>query len=125
LEILEKIDPSKIERGDCFWLDYYLQIILAQLEVINSMSNEDICKYITQLIRCHDTLQVLTDYPSTVTVIVLGLGNIMIRYEYKPFVQILSKDPNTNKYIYDTMRVTEEFALQVIDNINQFKKGKK
>ena len=131
LELLHKIDPAKITGLDCFWFDHCLQIILAQSIVINRMTDEDIDNYIQQQIRCHDTIVELSksndnwEYPQSVKTILFGLGNVMIRYDFKPFMQTLNRNPDTNELIWDTQYITEQYALQLIDYIKQFIKTKK
>ena len=122
LELLQKVDPAKINAPDCFWCDYCLQIILAQPEVINRMTDNDIDRYIHYQIRCHDTLLNLkNDYPANAALLLFCLGNVMIRYEFKPFIQTLEKNPDTNELIWDTQFINEQYALQIIDNIKKFK----
>ena len=128
LELLQKDNPSKIEGEVCLWWDYCLQIIMAQKKVINRMTDEDIDQYINQQIRCHDAIRSLSqennpnwDYPASVAEIIFGLGNVMIRYEYEPFIQTLEMLPDTNELNWDTQRISEQYALQVIDYVKQFK----
>ena len=132
LELLRKVDPSKINRSDCFRWDFELQIILAQLEVINRMTDEDIDNYIIEQMRCHDVIRLLSlcdeenwKYPGSARLILFGLGNVMIRYEFEPFMQSLFRHPDTNEVIWDPMFIKKEYALQVIDYVEQFIKNKK
>lgn len=128
LEILQKVDPAKINGSDCFWFFDCLQIISAQPEVLSSMSDTDIDSYVRQQIRCHDAIRSLakTDenwsYPESVGVILLGLGNVMFMYEFEQFLQLLETDPDTNKPIYrgDGMARSEQLALQIIDCAKKF-----
>lgn len=127
LELLQKVDMSKIQLDfsgevDCYWWYYCLQIIGAQMEVINRMTNEDICVYIHHQLRCHDIMQSLSDYPANAALLLFGLGNVMIRYKFEPFLQTLDRHPATNEVIWDTQFIKEQYALQVIDYVKQFKK---
>ena len=128
LEILRKVNPAQIKGSDCHWTCHCLNITGAQPEVINRMTDEDIDDYISQQLRCYDAIQSLDatnpEYHG-VNVILFGLGNVMIRYEFEPFIQMLCNDPITNELIWDTQFITEQFALQVIDYIKQFKNRKK
>lgn len=127
LGILQKVTPSKIDGEDCFWFYHCLQIILAQREVINGMTDEDIDNCITQQLRCHDAIRNLSknndnwEYPQSASIILYGLGNIMIQYKFEPFIEQLNRNPVTNELIWDTQFITEQSALQVIDYIKQFK----
>ena len=127
LELLQKVDLSKIQLDmsremDCYWWYYCLQIIGAQMEVINRMTNEDICAYIHHQLRCHDIMQSSNDYPENAALLLYGLGNVMIRYKFEPFLQTLSRHPITNELIWDTQFIKKQYALQVIDFVKQFKK---
>jgi hypothetical protein len=46
----------------------------------------------------------------------------MFMYEFEPFLQLLEKDPGTNKPVYrgDGMARSEQKALQIIDCAKQF-----
>ena len=129
LELLQKVEPSKIDGLDCFWWEYCLQIILAQKEVINRMTDEDIDQYIHQQLRCHDAIQSLSktdnpnwEYPSSAASLLFGLGNVMLRYQFEPFMQMLEmrdRHPVTNELIWDTQHISEKDALQIIDYAKQ------
>ena len=135
LELLQKVEPSKIDGLECFWWDYCLQIILAQKEIINGMTDKDIDQYIHQQLRCHDAIRSLSktnknfEYPASAAVLLFGLGNVMIRYQFEPFMQTIEimcdRHPITNELIWDTQRISEQNALQVIDNVKQFINRKK
>ena len=132
LETLQKVDPSKMDGSECFWFDFCLRIFLAQPEVINGMTDMDVDDYIKHQLRCHDVIQKLSkaknpnwEYPSSVRMILLGLGNVMIRYDFEPFIKTLDRNPVTNELIWHPQFVTEQRALQVIDYVNQFKTWKK
>ena len=134
LELLNKVDPSKIEGADCAWWYNCLQIILAQQEVINFLTNEDIDQYIHQQLRCHDAIRSLSktnnpnwEYPASAVELLFGLGNVMIRYNFEPFMQMLEmygRHPVTNELIWDTQRISEQDALRIIDYIKNFKQRK-
>ena len=136
LGLLQKVDPSKMvldmsKEVSCFWWDYCLQIILAQPEVINHMTDEDIDQYIQQQMRCHDTIRSLSkidsnwEYPASAAVIIMSLGHVMIRYEYKPFMQTFGIPVSNELFYWDTQFINKQQALQVIDLVKQFKKDKK
>jgi len=127
LDLLEKTTPSTIEGEDGFWWFDCLQILLAQPEIIKSMTDKDIDNCIVQQLRCHDEIRDLSknnknwEYPQSVSVILYGLGNIMIQHNFKPFTQTLARNPITNEVVWDTQLLTEQSALQVIDYIKQLK----
>ena len=123
LEMLYNIDPAQIEGLDCNWAYHCLNIIGAQPEIINRMADGDICSYIDQQMRCNDAIRSLNNgYPANATLLLFGLGNVMIRYEFQPFIQTLDRHPVTNELCWDTQFINEQYALQIIDYVKQFKK---
>ena len=125
LELLQNVNPSIIKyelSKDCWWWFFCLQIIGAQEAVINNMTDEDICAYVHHQLRCYDIMQSLDDYhPSDASLLSYGLGNVMIRYEFEPFLNTLTRrNPITNELIWDTQRIDEKGILQVIDYVKQF-----
>jgi hypothetical protein len=131
LTLLQKIDPGKIKSSDSHRFYFCLNIITAQQDIINRMTDEDIDNYIVQQMRCHDVIQKLSatdnnwEYPASVKTLLFGLGNVMIRYEFNPFIQTLAKNQETNGLIWDTQYIKEQDALQVMEYIKQFKNRKK
>jgi len=100
VEILKKVDITRIEK-DCYQWYCFLQMIAAQPEIINGMTDADIDKYIFYQKRCHDAIQELSTinnerwaYPRSAELILIGFCNVMIRYEFKPFKQLLELNPN-------------------------------
>ena len=131
LGLLKKVDPSKMNSNlskdvDCFWWDYCLQIILAQTKIINRMTDEEIDRYIDEQLRCHDIIKSFdNEYPISVALHLFGLGNVMIRYNYTPFIKTLGKNPVTNESYWDTQFINEQYALQILDFVKQFRKVKR
>ena len=126
LELLQKLDPSILgsDLSDCTWWDYCLQIIGSQNEVINNMTNEDICGYIHHQLRYYDIRRSLDNYNiGSLSSLLFGLGNVMIRYEFEPFIQTLKRYPATNELIWDTQYINEPYASQVIEYVKQFIKA--
>lgn len=126
LDLLEKTNPSSLKGPDCLYWFYCLQIVTAQTEVINRMTNEEIDKYVFCQIRCYDSIRNLSavssdwEYPTDVKLLLFGLGNVMIRYEFVPFMQMLDRDMITNELIWDTQYIDEPDALLVIKYVEQF-----
>jgi len=85
-----------------------------------------------QQLRCHDVIRILSkthkqnwEYPASAAIILFGLGNVMIRYEYEPFMRSLSILPNTKELYWNTQQISEQQALQVIDYVKQFRNKRK
>ncbi len=128
LEILKKIDVTKLE-GRCKFLYIMLfQVFAAQPEVINSMTDEEIDDYIFYQMRCHDDIQMLSQqnssawgYDRNVEYILFGLGNVMIRYEFEPFMQLLLEK-------HEDCRTDCAYCVSfylIIDYFNDFKNREK
>jgi len=131
LKILQKVDPSVIDMTkSCAWWYHTLLIIASQAEIINNMTDEDICNYIHQQLRAHDIIRKLSlsndgfwegTYTGSVCMLIYGLGNVLIRYKYEPFIQTLYRHPVTDELIWVvTHSMTEERFLEVINFVEQF-----
>jgi hypothetical protein len=55
----------------------------------------------------------------------MGLGNVLIRYEYEPFMQAFGIQVTDELCSWDTQWIDDEHAFQVIDFVNQLIKDKK
>ena len=128
LELLRKYVPQIEEIGDCFHWCYLFELFISQPEIINSMTDEDICTYIHHLLRCHEILRTKCQnsadqpcYTAYMLFIWYGLGNVMIRYEFEPFMQIVPRRQSTNEIAWSPSRqVSEDFILRIIDYVEQF-----
>jgi len=136
IEILGHINPVHISddgkiwpETSCWWMNHCLQIIAGQPEVINSMTDADIDNYIVQQMRCLETHRNLCEnsddeycYCENVYLILYGLGNVMIRYKFEPFIQSLLRNPETNELIWQlpTAQQALRCNFQVINYIEQF-----
>jgi len=127
LEIMQKINPSEIVGLDCFHCYYAMNMIAAQTEIINNMTDQDINNYISIQIEQLQTIRELSEknenwsYPESAGVILFGLGNVMIRYDFEPFMQLLKTNQNINGLMASAMIKNEPDALLIINCINEFK----
>ena len=131
LNILQQIDLANIEGGNCRLFYDYLQIIAGQSEVINHMTDKDIDNYILLQMRCLEIIQRLSKskpyywegYQPSLSSITTGLGNAMIRYKFKPFMQLIEQDESgwwiRNAHNY------EQYVTITIDCIIKFKNREK
>ena len=85
-----------------------------------------------QQLRCHDVIRILSkthkqnwEYPASAAIILFGLGNVMIRYEYEPFMREFGIQVTNELCYWDTQFINEQQALQVMNLVKQFKKLKK
>lgn len=122
VEILKKVDITRIEK-DCYVWYWFLQVIAAQPEVINSMTDADIDNYIFHQKRCHDAIQRLSilsnekwAYPKSTELILIGFYNVMLQYEFEPFMQHLELNPTCESFISNDL---------IIDCIEKFINRKK
>ena len=128
LEILKQEEFEKIEELNDFWFFHCLQIILAQAAVINRMTDENIDNYIQQQMRCHDNIRELSatnnnwECPGSLGITLFGHGNVMIRYKFDPFMQLLKTNQYCSGLMTTAMIKDEQTALLIIDCIENFKK---
>jgi len=127
LELLQMAVPSIEEGGNCFWWRLCLQIYVAAPEFINCMTDEEICTYIHHQLRWYEiTLNLCKKDDECICgdtfLIFIGLGHVMIRYEYDPFTQTLKRDKNTNEFIWrpPTLEQALRCDFQVINYVEQF-----
>ena len=129
LELLQKTDPSTINGPDCFWWFECLQIIAAQPDVINNMIDKDIDNYVLQQMRCHDAILRLSksediwDYPQSVGIILFGIGNVMLKYEYEPFIQLIKENEYCRNLMMSAMLIDEQTTILIINCIHNFQKN--
>ena len=127
LKILQEADPSRIEGLDCFWWFDCIQIIAAQPEVINRMTDEEIDCYVQQQLSCQEKIRSLSvtnenwDCPESLGTILFGLGNVMTQYKFEPFMQLLETNQGVSGLMASGMVRNEQVAALVNDCIDKFK----
>jgi len=111
LQLLQKIDPSFIRSEDgnnniqseepfvnCYYFYHCVQIFAAQPEIITHMTGNEINRYIDEQIRLHDAIRDMEPidkgltYPYGIRMGMYGLCNIMMHYEFEPFIQLMEED---------------------------------
>ena len=136
LEFLQYTNPSDIpeydDNKDCFQFYYFdLSIFACQPEVIHWLTDEEIDQYIF-LQRRHlkafqsinrGGLYILQSLGS----IHFGLGNVMIRYEYEPFTQLIIYPSPASDHGWITQETSsQEEAHAIIDEcMDKFIKTRK
>jgi len=130
LKILQQISLETIDNNDCMWFYRCLQIVIAQPEVINQMAVEDIEKYILFQMRSQEIISGLAEtnpyywiYPNSLDYILFGLGNVMLRYEFEPFVKMLETNPGLNDFMITATIYGnhDEYVSLINDCIEKFK----
>jgi len=131
LEILKKADPVQIKDLDGHWWFDCLTLIAAQPELINCMSDEDIKDYISELIRCQNVIRNLSEidenwiYPESTGTILFGFGNVMMRYEFDPFKQLLESNLSFQSLMRYAIVSDKQIVTLMNDLIADFKINKK
>jgi len=139
LQLLQRIEPSFIKNGnmendsswDCYYFYECLQIFASCPAIINRMTDEEINQYIDEQIRLHDAISDLdfdanSDrwyYPHSIVFGLFGLCNIMMRYEFEPFLQLLETNEFFSDVIKDNKGETRWIipqTLSIIDCIKKF-----
>ena len=123
IEMLVNIDLFKMEELDSFHFFECLQIVTAQSEVINSMTDDNIRKYICFQLHCLNAIQILAEtnkaywgYPESLGSILFGLSNVMIRYEFAPFIQ----SPEFDHEILGLMSSGMAYDKNIVTLINNY-----
>ena len=122
LEILKDINLVEMEELGSFHFFDCLQIIIAQSEVINNMTENDINKYICFQMHCLESIQILSEankaywgYPESLGAILFGLSNVMIRYEFASFIQLPEFDHEILGLMSSGM-VKDECIVTIVSN---------
>ena len=132
LELLQKVkEDVSATLGPkasvkCYNWIFHLEMFLAQPEVINRMTDEEIDNYIYQQMCYCDAIHSYygNDNPYTrgsIGRILFGLGNVMIRYEYEPFMQLLETNRDCADLMSTAIIYDQQTILLIIDCINNFK----
>jgi hypothetical protein len=126
LGLLQQIKLSEIDEQDCFHLCESLHRIIAQMEVINTMTGNDIKNYISLMMQHQETIKALaktTDkwsYPESCGAILFGLGNVMIKYEYQPFIHLFETNQGINAFMCGDNLRNEEIVSLINDCTTRF-----
>lgn len=128
LDLLQTVEPSKIEEQDCFHFYECLQRIIAQPKVINSLSGDDVNKYISLMIQHQQIIRDLSQkadqwsYPESLAAILFGLGNLMLKFEYEPFMFLIETNPGV-KGLMNGENLRNEQVVSLINScITEFMK---
>jgi hypothetical protein len=103
--LLQHVEPAEINGTDCLHLYECLQRIIAQREVVNRMTDDDMDKYITLVMRHQEKIIELSDangkwsYPESLAAMMFGLGNIMLSNEYAPFLHLVETEPGISRFM--------------------------
>jgi hypothetical protein len=98
LDLLQVVELTALDGAGCFHVYECMQRITAQPEVIDRMTKDDIDEYIALMMRHQETIRELSEtngswsYPENLAAILYGLGNVMLRFEYEPFHQLIETD---------------------------------
>jgi len=129
LVLFQRNDPSILETDCVFWR-FCLQLFGAQPVFINSLTEDEIFIYVHHQLRLLIFVQNNCQIPYYqcdmglfTNLILYGLGNLMILYEYEPFMQTLERNPVTNEIIWEIrMSDLELNSLKITNYVEQFLK---
>ncbi len=92
IHMLNKIEIDKIQDDECRFYYYCLQMLSAQKELVNKMDNIQTKKYIDTVYKNMEDMTRLSETDvnweamSNYTFCLIAFANIMIKYEYIPFI---------------------------------------
>jgi hypothetical protein len=143
IQLLQRMDPAFIRWGDdfphvgsvdCMYFYDCVQVFASHPDIINRMTEDEINRYINEQIRLYNKIRDMDkienglEFPRNTCMGLYGLCNIMLRYEFKPFMQLMEEDENLNNMMlseYGTPSYTVIYHSLIIELIEQFKKMKK
>jgi hypothetical protein len=98
LKLLQGVELAEISEVDCIHLYECMQRVIAQKEIINEMTKDDIHQYVSLMMLHQEIIKDLSEmndnysYPESLAAILYGLGNVMLRFEYEPFRLLMETD---------------------------------
>jgi hypothetical protein len=126
LDLLQDVEITAVDGPACFHTYECMQRIIAQTEVINNMTEEDIDKYILLMMRHQETIRKLAEindnwsYPESLAAILYGLGNVMLRFEYEPFCRLIETDAGVTALMKGDNLINVETVSLMNDCITNF-----
>ncbi len=124
----ESMDPSAIDsnwtsirKGKHSFDFFFIELLLAQDEVISNMTNEErmqLLKDSNYKFKEKEKHQDIFGFIGFTNNILL-MGRIMLKENYKPFVQAVSLDSKLNKILQDALPVNGEEMEKIIKHVKQ------
>jgi len=126
LDILLCMDIETIDDLDCLFMFDCLQRIIAQPEVVKEMSDEIVLEYINTVLKLQESIKILSEtndkwsYPESLSAIMFGLGNIMLKYKYEPFMFLIESEPLVSSFMKGDNLKSEQTVLFINNCISNF-----
>lgn len=128
-----KMDPNaidsnwtSIEKGKYSLKFFFIEILLAQDEVISNLSKNDRM----QLLReSHKKIIAKQQHPEVYGLMgftnnTLLMGRIMLKENYAPFVKLVSKDAKLNGILKNAMHISKEYMSEMVKHAEKYLKQK-
>ena len=98
---------------------WFLYLYMSRPEAVNSIADEEMCTYIHHLLRCLKYYQSIRGgiyfSDDAACFVVYGLGNVMIRYNYEPFIQEFCSSIGRCRINHETNEVSLVYLRFVSD----------
>ncbi|MDR0394101.1 MAG: hypothetical protein LBH77_02970 [Tannerella sp.] len=134
MDLLEKTELPKLDDSESFHFYGCLERILVQPEVIGNMTDEETDRFIRLARQVRDTIVRLSginkkwENPESLAAIMFGLGNVMLEYEYEPFMNLVESNTEVGGLMAGgnlRSQQSEECVLLINDCIGKFIEFKK
>ncbi|MDR2041874.1 MAG: hypothetical protein LBP98_06095 [Tannerella sp.] len=125
LHLAHSLDPEMIHT-DCFHYYECLLRTIVQPEIIRRMTDEETGELIHIFNRHRNTIMAasatngLENTLAYLTTILFGYGNIMLKYEYEPFVSLLRSDAGIADFMLGAQLRDERIASQITECITNY-----
>ncbi len=102
---LSEVDIKEMKENECRFYYLCLQMLSAQKEVIGKMNKSQTINYINTLSQITREIAELSlkdpnwQSLSSYDFIMIGYGNIMIKYEYQPFMELMQSNGNVRSFM--------------------------
>ena len=120
-QALSEVDIKELKENDCRFYYLCLQMLSAQKEVIEKMNKSQTINYINTLSQITREIADLSftdpnwQSLSSYDFIMIGYGNIMTKYEYPPFMELVQSNINVSLYMDGFIPLDKEI-IRLIEN---------
>ncbi len=122
------IDLKSINNNDYHFYFHCLQMLSVQPQIVNKMDKASLVKFINVLYQNNENMSRLSDSDTSWSSIqnyyacMMGFGNIMKRYNYAPFNNLINSNNDVNRFMNGHLLLSEDVFLLINNQMLEFYK---